>query len=148
MRVFNPEFEAKVHRKRRQQEAMAKLERMMAEEVAKANQIMRRRGVGATGRAIISEIAKAYNLSPVTVLAYSTSLSVASKARREAAYLMRAARPKEPFSWPVIGRWLGVDHTTALYAAEMHALATGLPSLSPKGHTRARIRHEQERAAV
>jgi chromosomal replication initiation ATPase DnaA len=126
--IYNPAFVARVNAKRRNAAMMAKLEREMHAEAEEVRRVMWERGIGAIGRQIISEVAKAHGLSILSVLHMSRKHSIV-KARREAMYRARMARRGNPFSWPTIGRWFGCDHSGAIITAEKHATATGLPSV-------------------
>lgn len=126
--IYNPAFVARVHAKRRNAAMMAKLERDMQAEAEEVRRVMRERGIGAAGREIISEVAKAHGLPILSILDKSRKDSIV-KARREGMYLARVARRENPFTWLVIARWFDCDKTGALKSAEQHAIATGLPSV-------------------
>jgi hypothetical protein len=147
-RGYAPAFIAKVQAKRRAEaEALAAGERRKAEELRfkalvdaqiaaiKADKARRQmnedavRKVAAPGwvRDVIRDVCARRGLDAVGVLSKKRS-NVLAYARHEIYYLLRSA-PSTP-SFPTIGRWFNVDHTSALYGATVHAKRNGLPEVT------------------
>lgn len=101
---------------------------------------------------IVKETTEKHGVTPAAIMSKSRLRKIV-KCRNEIQYLMRS-HPSTP-SFPLIGRWLGRDHTSALWAVACHARDAGVPELTnydcenvrrSNANRRARERAEERRA--
>lgn len=130
---YAPEFLARVAAKHsamvRQKQAAAPKVKVIAPVVddaldrhGAARQVMRDNGMPDWVRQIVFSVAEANEVSAAKIMMKEQS-RVAVRARNEAIYRVKAARPH--LSLPKIGTWFDFDHTTVMYALARHAEATG-----------------------
>jgi chromosomal replication initiation ATPase DnaA len=95
--------------------------------------IMRRRCIWDAAKAIIAEVAAKHDVSIVELLEKNRRQPVV-KARREAMYRIRVGTP---VSMPRLGQWFDMDHSSAMYAIDAHAIQNDLKPLFRKGFGKA-----------
>lgn len=87
---------------------------------------------------IVKKVCQEHNVS-LMLVASDSRKRIAVKARNEAMYLIKAARPK--LSSFQIARWFDRDHTSVLHGIAGHASKNGLPNLVGFSFERVRARN-------
>lgn len=140
-RGFNPAFivTAKEIQKARAIEAHRLMEESRARELLKA------RKAPPWVRDIVLEISAKHCVSPAAVITESRTHPV-TKARWEIIHLIKAKKPM--LSAPQMGRWLGRNHTSILFALARYAELYGGPVMTGYDLVRKRARRAERLQAA
>lgn len=129
---YSPEFLERAKRSR---------QRAAAEEMRKQGMMKyRRRGMPSWACDIIRDVSDRRGIC-VDQMASDSRVAVVSRARNEAMYLIKAAKPT--VSSPQMGKWFNRDHTSILYGISSHQERYGLPILAGYDVALARIRKRE-----
>lgn len=90
--------------------------------------IMRKNGVPEWMRDLVLCAAQDHGVSPVDIVGKTRKRTVVA-ARNQVWYTIRERNPSR-YTWPMIGRWFGRDHTTVIYGVSKHAEEAGLRRLT------------------